>query len=212
MIHRSPGRRLRTVTMAALAMTVTGCSVALLPEKQALRIFTLPYGYEPATRGDLSADRLPSLKVVRPQANGILAGQRIIIESRPNELAAYSAARWVADAPVLLRDHLVRALRNLPGTSNVVADASASASEVTLTLNLMAFQEVRTQEPSEVRIYVQAQLVENGSRRTLATRDFDVRSPVTDEQMQAVVTAFGEAADQLSTELAEWIRTALADY
>ncbi|GGY66924.1 ABC-type transport auxiliary lipoprotein family protein [Marinobacter zhanjiangensis] len=212
MIPRSASRGLRIVTFAVLAMTVAGCSIALFPDKQALRIFTLPYGYEPAKTAGQRTDTLPALKVVRPQASGVLAGRRMLIESRPNELSAYSTVRWIADAPVLLRDHLVRALRESPGMSSVVTDASGSGSDVTLTSNLLAFQEVRTQETSGVRIYLQAQLVENGSRRTLATRDFDIRLPVDGEQIRAVVAALGKVSDQLATELADWTRSELADY
>jgi cholesterol transport system auxiliary component len=212
MIRPSARRRLRIVAIALLAIAVTGCSVALLPDKQAQRIFTLPFGFEPATEASQSSDKLPMLKVVRPQASGVLGGKRLLIESRPSELAAYSTVRWVTDTPVLLRDHLVRALRRIPGMSGVVTDASGSASEVTLTSNLLAFQEIRTQQTPGVRIYLQAQLVENGSRKILATRDFDIRVPLVDKQVRGVVAALGEASDQLATEMADWIGTALADY
>lgn len=212
MIRSSASRGLRIVAIAFLAITVTGCSIALFPDNQALRIFTLPFGYEPATKASQRSETLPMLKVVRPQASGVLAGKRLLIESRPSELAAYSTMRWVADAPVLLRDHLVRALRRTPGMSSVVTDASGAASEVILTSNLLAFQEIRTQQTPAVRIYLQAQLVEKGSRRILATRDFDIRVPVVENQVRTVVAAMGKASDQLATEMADWIGFALADY
>lgn len=205
-----PANWLRAVFGALIAVVVTGCSVTLLPEKQALRIFTLPYGYSAGAEGR-SSD-LPILKVVRPRANGILSGKRMVIETRPNELAAYDSARWVTDAPALLRDHVVRALRDDARFTTVVADTSGSVSDVSLTLEMLAFQEVRSGDSASVRIFLQAQLIENGSRRTLATRDFDVRSDIAEGGIETVVTAFGKASDQLSGELAEWALGELADY
>ncbi|WP_328186215.1 ABC-type transport auxiliary lipoprotein family protein [Marinobacter sp. OP 3.4] len=196
-----------------LMMALTGCSVALFPEKQPLRIFTLPYDYRPPAVSDAGQDALPVLKVVRPQANGVLSGERIVIEPRPNELAAYSDVRWMTDVPLLLRDHIVRSLRDDPRMATVVSDTSGSGSDITLTSELKAFQEDRTDgSDTAVRLYLQAQLVENGSRRTLVTRDFRVRVPVEGDGIEAAIRAFGQASDQLSRELADWVLAALSDY
>ena len=201
------------VAILGLMMALAGCSVALFPEKQPLRIFTLPYDYRPPAVSDVGRGTLPALKVVRPQANGVLSGERIVIEPRPNELAAYSNVRWMTDGPLLLRDHVVRALREDPRMATAVSDSSGSGSDITLTSELKAFQEDRTDgSGTAVRLYLQAQLVENGSRRILATRDFQVRVPVDGDDIEAAISAFGQASDQLSRALADWVVAALSDY
>ncbi|MFC4258976.1 ABC-type transport auxiliary lipoprotein family protein [Marinobacter lacisalsi] len=203
---------LRILTAGLLMLTVSGCSVALLPEKQSLRIFTLPYGYTPDADEIAHPGKGPVLKVAQPQASGVLDTKRIVIEVRPNELAAISAARWTTNAPSLLRDHLVRSLREDPRIATVVSDTSGSGSDITLTSELRAFQEVRTSEPPEIQLYLQAQLVENGSRQILATRDFNVTVPSAGEGLDDSVAAFGAAADSLAAEMADWIGSELADY
>ncbi|MFL1484986.1 ABC-type transport auxiliary lipoprotein family protein [Marinobacter sp. LN3S78] len=196
-----------------LMVVLAGCSVALFPEKHPLRIFTLPYDYRPPAVSDVGQEALPALKVVRPQANGVLSGERIVIEPRPDELAAYSTVRWMTDVPLLLRDHVVRALRDDPRIATVVSDTSGSGSDITLTSELKAFQEDRIDASDKaVRLYLQAQLVKNGSRRTLATRDFHIRVPVDGDDIEAAISAFGQASDHLSRELADWVVAALADY
>lgn len=207
----SPSKSASSLVLACLIMALSGCSVALFPDKEPLRIFTLPYHYQPPSVANDRAPALPVLKIVRPQANGVLSGKRMVIEPRAHELAAYSSVTWVTEAPLLLRDHLLRALRDDPRFATVVSDVSGSASEVAITSELKAFQEDRSGEEVAVRLYLQAQLVENGSRRTLATRDFHVKVPVEDGRIEATVAAFGQAADRLSGELADWTETALAD-
>lgn len=200
-----PGRRLRSLIVGVLALALSGCSVALLPEKQALRIFTLPYGYTPdSVEAQTPGDR-PVLRVAQPQASGVLDSERIVIEVSPNELAALSTARWSTNAPSLLRDHLVRSLRADPRVATVVSDTSGSGSDITLTSELQAFQEVRTGESHQVRLYLQAQLIDNGSRDILAVQDFDVTVPSSGDDLDQSVAAFGRAADGLAAEMADWL-------
>lgn len=205
------GRRLRNLTAGVLALALSGCSIALLPEKQALRIFTLPYDYTPEA-GDAPppVDRLV-LRVAQPQASGVLDSKRIVIEVSPNELAAISAARWSTNVPTLLRDHLVRSLRADPRVATVVSDTSGSGSDVILTSELQAFQEVRTGESRQVRLYLQAQLIENGSRDILATRDFAVTVPSAGNELEHSVAAFGKAADVLAADMADWLSGLIQD-
>ena len=212
MMHVRPGRSLKHLTAGLLVLTLSGCSVALLPEKQPLRIFTLPYAYTPDTVESTSSAHGPVLKVTRPQANGVLDSKRIVIEVSPNELAAISTARWNSDAPSLLRDHLVRSLRDDPRMATVVSGAGGSGSDITLASELRAFQEVRTGESHEIQLYLQAQLIENGSRRILATRDFDVTVPSEGKSLDGTVAAFGKAADGLAAEMADWLSEYVADY
>lgn len=207
-----PGNRIRALAVGLLVLTLSGCSVALLPEKQALRIFTLPYGYTPETVEAAASGNGPVLKVAVPQASGVLDSNRIVIEVRPNELAAVSAARWTTNTPSLLRNHLVRSLRDDPRVATVVSDTSGAGSDITLTSELRAFQEVRTGESRKIKLYLQAQLIEQGSRRILATRDFDVTVPSAGKDLDDSVAAFGRAADSLAAEMADWAGSELADY
>lgn len=145
----------------------------------------------------------------------MIGSKRIVLETRPNELAAYGSVRWVTEAPELLRDHLLRALREDPRIGTVVSDDSGAASQITLNSSMLEFQEDRAGDPRRVRLFLQAQLVENGSRAVLATRDFRINIPCKAMQRGSIedaVTAFGRAADRLSAEVADWVAGVLENY
>lgn len=204
--RRCRSRALRLLGLPALALTLTACNVALFPEKQAQRVFTLTQDQE----SERTADPEPrsnkqTLTVQQPEATGIHDSNRLVIEIQRNELAAYSGARWVADAPVLVRDYLVQALREDPRLPRVVPGDSGVASEMTLTSSLKAFQEDRSTEPFQVRITLQAQLVENGSRKVISTRDFNIREGLQGSDVDDTVGALENAANGLATQVAEWL-------
>lgn len=202
-------RLVKSAWLTAIAMSLSACSVALFPEKQPQRQFTLPYQFEADNKAGQAQGDLPILKVERPQASGLLGGKRIVLEVQPNELAAYGAVRWVTDAPDLLRDHLVRALRTDGRLGTVVSDVSGAGSEVTLSSALLGFQEDRTGTRREVHLHLQAQLIENGSRKILDTKDFLITVPLADSTIDGAVAAFGRAADRLAAEAADWVASAL---
>lgn len=202
-------RLVKSAWLTAIAMSLSACSVALFPEKQPQRQFTLPYQFEADNKAGQAQRDLPTLKVERPQASGLLGGKRIVLEVQPNELAAYGAVRWVTDTPDLLRDHLARALRTDSRLGTVVSDVSGAGSEVTLSSALLGFQEDRTGTRREVHLYLQAQLIENGSRKILDTKDFLISVPLADSTIDGAVAAFGRAADRLAAEAADWVASAL---
>lgn len=195
-----------------LALNLNGCSVALFPEQQSQRVFTLPYSYSPQAMTHQQSAETPSLKVARPHASGVLNGQRVVIETAANELAAYEGIRWMTDAPALLQDHLVRALREDPRLGTVVSDISGAGSDLSLTSEIMAFQERSHGRDQGVLVELQAQLVENGSRRVVATKDVTIVAPVSGDGIEPVVAAFGEASDRLAAELADWLAAELQAY
>ncbi len=210
-VCRSPRRLFPMAGVLGCSLLLSACNVALFPEKTPQRQFTLPYQFE---AGDLTAESgqtLPVLKIETPQASGLTAGKRIVLETRPNELAAYSNVRWSANMPELLRNHLVRALREDPRLNTVVSDASGAASQVTLSSAILSFHEQRAGERPQVELYLQTQLIRNGSRETLTSRDFRITVPLQDSSIEGSVAAFGRAADRLAAEAADWIVSALAD-
>ncbi len=200
--------KVRLLAMSALLVLISGCSISLFPSKEAQRIFSLPMvpADQTTVAPDPSRPPVASLKIRRPNANSLLNGNRVVIEIQPNELAAYSGIRWTADAPVLVRDRLVHILRQDPRLSTVVSDQSGAGTELTLTSTLVAFQEDRgSSESAVITLYLQVQLVENGSRRTLAARDFELQREIDGDRIEDTIQAFGAVTGDLSSALADWL-------
>jgi cholesterol transport system auxiliary component len=53
-------------------------------------------------------------------------------------------------------------------------------------------------------IHLDVRLIDSGRQRVLATHRFEVREPSAGESVDAVVEAFGRAADDLSRQLVDW--------
>jgi cholesterol transport system auxiliary component len=56
-----------------------------------------------------------------------------------------------------------------------------------------------------VVIRFDARLVRAGDQRIIASRRFEVRQPVSDTKVPAVVAGFGQAGDALNKQVVDWV-------
>lgn len=187
----------------ALGLLLGGCSI--LPRSEAPEIYLLP-----ATSAQATAhpETLPeSLRIVTPQTSRALDSNRIAVVPQGNLITTYQGARWSDRAPRLLRDRLLDAFR-ADGRFAAVSSAEAQLqTDLELTGDLRAFQTEYVQGKPVVVIRYDAQLVQSRSQKIVATHRFDIRQPVAGKEVPQVVTAFGQAADQLAAEVIGWVAT-----
>ena len=69
---------------------------------------------------------------------------------------------------------------------------------------LQAFQSEYHGQDAEVVIRFDARLVRDSDQRILASRRFEVRQPLSDKQVPAVVAGFGQAGDKLTGQVIGW--------
>src|SRR5690606_3008961 len=84
------------------------------------------------------------------------------------------------------------------------ADDSNLQADFELVGELQAFQSEYRAGGVEVLIRYDARLVQGRSQRILASRRFEVRQPLGDSQVPAVVAGFGSASDQLVGQVVAW--------
>jgi len=85
------------------------------------------------------------------------------------------------------------------------ADDSNLQADYELAGELQAFQsEYRPDGAVEVVIRYDARLVQGRSQRILASKRFEIRRPLADKQVAAVVAGFGAASDQLAGQVVAW--------
>jgi len=70
---------------------------------------------------------------------------------------------------------------------------------------LQAFQSEYRGNAVEVVIRLDARLVRGSDQRIIASRRFEVRQPVSDNKVPAVVAGFGQAGDQLNKQVVDWV-------
>ncbi|MDZ7852183.1 MAG: ABC-type transport auxiliary lipoprotein family protein [Halomonas sp.] len=182
-----------------LSVLFAGCS--LLPEQEPIRLFTLP---DPSLSASSEAPRELTLRVDTPSAGSPLDGPRLLVMPSPGEFQAYAGARWRDDIPQLLRDYLVTAFRRDGRLAAVVDDASRARSNATLASHLEAFHSRYRDGVPEVVVRLEVQLLDEASRAVLASRRIEAVVKSNDASLDAVVEAFGRAADQLTRELVDW--------
>lgn len=200
MNHRYP---LRTVAAPLLmgALLLLGACSPLSSHEQSQRYQLSPAEVE--TQQPLTL----ALRLETPSANRTLNSSRILVTPREQNLNAYPGARWTDNAPALLRDHLIAALRQSGAFAAVVDEGSRAWVDLELTSDLRAFHAEYRQGNTEVVIVLEAQLIERQSQSVVASQRFEVRNASDSGEVDSVVAALNRAANALSTELIDWSRT-----
>ncbi|MNP41060.1 hypothetical protein D3C76_1347410 [compost metagenome] len=120
-------------------------------------------------------------------------------------VSSYKGARWSDAVPVLLRNRLLDGFQRDGQVQRLSADDSNLQADYELAGELQAFQvEYRADGAVEVVIRYDARLVQGRNQRILASKRFEIRQPLADKQVPAVVAGFGRACDQLTGLVVGW--------
>jgi cholesterol transport system auxiliary component len=83
-------------------------------------------------------------------------------------------------------------------------DDSNFQADLELGGSLQAFQTEYQGTNADVIVRLDALLVRGYDQRILVSRRFEVRQPLSDVKVPAVVAGFGQASDQLTTQVVAW--------
>ncbi|GAA3715825.1 ABC-type transport auxiliary lipoprotein family protein [Oceanisphaera sediminis] len=181
-------------------LLLSGCS--LLPASPPVTFYRLPPPVpvaSPAEKGDLT------LRITRPEASGLLAGNRILVVPQGNQIGAYQGVRWVSPVPVLWRDQLIEAFQQDGRLRHVGSDGDNLPADMELGGVLRAFQSEYRQGRPVVVMRFDARLLDSKRRTLLASRRFEASVIAQDAEVSAVVAAFGVAHERLARELLDWL-------
>ncbi len=195
--------RLHCVVVAC-SLLLASCSI--LPKVQAPNVYLLP---STPVRVDAKPTVLQqSLRIATPNAARALDSTRIAVVPRDNVINVYEGARWSDRAPRLLRDRLLDAFRTDGRFPALSSDDTRLQADLELTGDLRAFQTEYVQGAPVVVVSYDAQLVQGN--KIVAARRFDMRQPVAGKEVPQVVTAFGQATDQLAAQVIAWAAASAA--
>ncbi|SEO66509.1 MULTISPECIES: ABC-type transport auxiliary lipoprotein family protein [unclassified Pseudomonas] len=192
-------RFVRPILLLAGCVLVGGCSI--LPQAEPSDIYRLPATQAPITPG---TPVKWSLRLASPQASEVLNSPKIAVIPHGNLLSSYAASRWSDPAPVLLRNRLLDGFAQ-DGRVGLLSVADSNLqTDLELGGQLQAFQTEYQGAEASVVIRLDALLVRGFDQRILASRRFEVRQPLSDVQVPAVVQGFGQASDRLTAEVVNW--------
>ncbi|MBF8756560.1 ABC-type transport auxiliary lipoprotein family protein [Pseudomonas guariconensis] len=190
---------LRLLAGVATLSLATACSI--LPKTDPVDIYRLPVNQPSRTASTLDW----SLRLNKPLASEVLATPRIAVIPQGDVISSYKGARWSDPAPLLMRNRLLDGFQRDGRVQRLSADDSNLQADYELAGELQAFQsEYRAGGTVDVVIRYDARLVDGRSQRILASHRFEVRQPLADKHVSAVVAGFGNASDQLVGQLVNW--------
>ncbi|TDF83147.1 ABC-type transport auxiliary lipoprotein family protein [Pseudomonas sp. H9] len=194
----------RTRRFLALAVVVSLSSAcSILPKAEPADVYRLPSAHASQV-APASAAANWSLRINKPLASDTLNNSKIAVVPEGNLISNYKGARWSDPAPLLLRNRMLDAFQRDGRVPRLSADDSNLQADYELAGELQAFQSEYSASGLAVVIRYDARLVQGRSQRILASRRFEVRQPVSDKQVPAVVNGFGSASDQLMAQLVAW--------
>ncbi|MGJ7550200.1 ABC-type transport auxiliary lipoprotein family protein [Pseudomonas alloputida] len=190
---------LRLLALAATLSLASACSI--LPKSEPVDTYRLP-----VNQASHSANPVDwSLRLNKPLASEVLAGPRIAVIPQGNVISSYKGARWSDPVPLLVRNRLLDGFQRDGRVQRLSADDSNLQADYELSGELQAFQsEYQPGGKVEVVIRYDARLVQGRSQRILSSKRFEVRQPLADTRVSAVVAGFGAASDQLAGQVVNW--------
>lgn len=191
-------RAYQLIVPVALAL-VSACSILPKPDpSDVYRLAAAPA----ATQGTPVAW---SLRVAKPQSSEFLDSPRIAVVPNGDLISSYANSRWSDPSPVLLRNRLLDGFQRDGRVTLLSTDETNLQADYELGGQLQAFQSEYRGNAVEVVIRLDARLVRGSDQRIIASRRFEVRQPVGDTKVPAVVAGFGVAGDQLNKQVVEWV-------
>lgn len=195
---------MKLTALALLAGFTLISSCSILPESEPFDVYRLPSAQSRVSASSHGMPQRWSLRLNKPQASEALNSPNIAVIPQGDVISSYKGSRWSDPAPVLLRNRLLDGFQRDGRVTLLSTDDSNFLADLELGGNLQAFQTEYQGTTASVVVRMDALLVRGYDQRILASRRFEVRQPLGDVKVPAVVSGFGLANDQLTAQVVAW--------
>nr|WP_180202033.1 ABC-type transport auxiliary lipoprotein family protein [Pseudomonas sp. SbOxS1]NYU01314.1 ABC transporter [Pseudomonas sp. SbOxS1] len=194
---------MKLTRLALLASFTLISSCSILPKTEPFDLYRLPSAHSSVAPAHATPQRW-SLRLNKPQASEALNSPNIAVIPQGDVISNYKGARWSDPAPVLVRNRLLDGFQRDGRVTLLSTDDSNFQADLELGGSLQAFQTEYQGAAASVVVRLDALLVRGYDQRILASRRFEVRLPLSDVKVPAVVAGFGQASDQLTAQVVAW--------
>lgn len=185
--------------VGGLFSLVVGCSVFPKPTPQARYLL-------PSSPIQAQVQTQPGvLFVAVPQANRLLSGSQLLVQTEDDSLQAYKGALWADGLPTLLRERFINAFTDVQLFDSISGDASLHADKA-LETYIQRFQVQWVQGQPVVQVQISATLVDRATASILRSQRFESQQAAASTALSDVLEAFGHASDQISLDLIQWLQ------
>lgn len=193
-----------------LSTALSGCALSRGTDEP-MRSYVLEIGEGGESRGtDRSRpSNLPSLLVSLPQPAPGYESQRMAYEQVPHELRYFATSQWVDSPARMLAPLIIHALESTAEWGAVIQLPSVLRGDYRLDLSQVALVQEFTQQPSQMRLALRAQLVTVFDSRVIGTRSFEFHEAALSEDAYGGVQAAQKVVGKLLFELQHWLQGCL---
>ena len=154
----------------------------------------------------------PTLIINPPHAAAGFDSSRIIYVRETHKLEYFSHNEWVDTPARMLAPLIVAAVENRGTFRAVVLTPSAAAGDLKLDTEIVRLQHDFGSQPSRVRFTLRAYIVDNTTRRVLASREFDETVAAASKDPYGGVVAANRAVQAVLEHLASFCATAAGNW
>ena len=210
MMNASIKRRGRRLAATLLLISGSGCSELFPSPAPHPAFYTLDTPVNAESFPALTT--APTLIINPPHAAAGFDSPRIIYVREPHRLEYFAHSEWVDPPAHLLAPLLVLALEKAGSFRTVLLTPSAATSDLRLDTELIHLQHEFGPKPSRVRFTLRAYLVDNKTRRVLATQTFEAIVPATHEDPYGGIVAANRAVQEVLGKLATFCAAATSGW
>jgi len=203
---------LRAFGGLVLGSVLSGCAVISAFDDAAtpLDVFELraPPGIQKTSQRSLARDVIVEL----PRTSGALATDRIMI--RPNTLQAQYLpdVRWSEPTPVMVQTLMLRTLEATGAVRYVGREPLGVSGDYAVITEVVDFQAELAEDTDSATVLLSliVRVVREEDARIVANRTFTANTVAASTETLQLIQAFDVASNQLFSEFAEWLPSALA--
>jgi len=152
-----------------------------------------------------------TLIVNPPHAAAGFDSPRMVYLREADKLEYFAESEWVDTPARMLAPLVVASLARSGGFRAVVQGPSTIAADLRLTVQVLRLQQEFLGAPSRARFAVRAYVVDNASRKVLASRDFEATANAAGENAAGGAQAANQAVQSVLGELAAFCAQAARD-
>ena len=207
------GWRFGTVTLCAMLMSA--CA-ALQPEPTpgSPILYSLDNALKlaPAATHLMPPIAAPTLLISTPRATAGFDSPRIIYVREPHKLEYFAHSEWIDTPARMLSPLIVAAVENSEAFRAVVHAPSSASGDLRLDTDILQLQQEFEGGTSRVRFVLRAYLVEDASRRIIASREFETLATAPSADPYGGVVAANQAVRTVLENLAAFCAEAAGSW
>ena len=190
--------------LTVLLIVITGCVTEKLPPISTYNLYPDLDVHHPMLDTDEHASDI--LKLGRISSTNAFSGTDIVYSDTRYGQNSYAYSRWSDSPPSMLLVIFQEALEKSGGYMAVVPYSSQSKSDLLLESTLLDFSQHIDDGTSHGIVRMRFNLIDNKTKRVIASRDFVASVQATSKNVICAVAALNKAVAGLTKELIEWLR------